>query len=137
MKRCTLHTCFICGIIRRLILWAIVHKKENYGSIVIAQSRKFTSSFLTIKSLIHFQSDIFYPQVYTSKVQKCHQLPIPLSSSEAGTSGISSSVPKQLPTPFGSISILILLTFLTKPKEPRLSNYMMIHESTAPEGESS
>src|SRR5947199_7874411 len=47
MKRCTLHTCFICGFIRRLILRAIVHKKENHGSIVVGESRKFTSSFLT------------------------------------------------------------------------------------------
>src|SRR6266513_1834994 len=98
MKRCTLHMFFICGIIRRLILWAIVHKKENHGSIVVGESRKFTSSFLTIKSLIHFQSDIIYLQVYTLKVQKYHQLLIPLSSSEAqitGTSGTSSSVSKQ------------------------------------------
>src|SRR5947199_8851548 len=47
MKRCTLHTCFIRGFIRRLILRAIVHKKENHGSIVVGESRKFTSSFLT------------------------------------------------------------------------------------------
>src|SRR2546421_87286 len=47
MKRCTLYTCFICGIIRSLILRAIVHKKENHGSIVVGQSRKFTSLFLT------------------------------------------------------------------------------------------
>src|SRR5204863_6474893 len=48
MKRCTLYTCFIRGIIRRLILRAIVHKKENHGSIVVGKSRKFTSSFLTV-----------------------------------------------------------------------------------------
>src|SRR5947209_3271614 len=47
MKRCTLYTCFIRGIIRRLILRAIVRKKENHGSIVVGQSRKITSSFLT------------------------------------------------------------------------------------------
>src|SRR5436190_24168374 len=41
------HTCFIRGFIRRLILRAIVHKKENHGSIVVGESRKFTSSFLT------------------------------------------------------------------------------------------
>ena len=39
--------CFIHGFIRRLILQAIVHKKENHGSIVVGESRKFTSSFLT------------------------------------------------------------------------------------------
>src|SRR5436305_4230293 len=42
------HTCFIRGFIRRLILRAIVHKKENHGSIVVGESRKFTSSFLTL-----------------------------------------------------------------------------------------
>src|SRR6266480_5102919 len=42
-----LYTYFICGFIRRLILRAIVHKKENHGSIVVGESRKFTSSFLT------------------------------------------------------------------------------------------
>src|SRR2546421_13040541 len=56
MKRCTLHMCFICGIIRRLILWAIVHKKENHGSIVVGESRKFTNSFLTLTKMTVYRS---------------------------------------------------------------------------------
>ena len=56
MKRCTLYTCFICGIIRSLILRAIVHKKENHGSIVVGESRKFTNSFLTLTKMTVYGS---------------------------------------------------------------------------------
>src|SRR5439155_14450405 len=82
-----LYMCFIRGIIRRLILWASVHKKEIHGSIVVGQSRKFTSSFLTINSRIRVQSH-FSPHLFAQKhllsiiykevPLKCRQMLIPL-----------------------------------------------------------